>query len=421
MNWYRFGRPTQFLLESGFGMSTALIAAVTVSVAIVTQRDFWPEQQRRHPLLAFSSFALWFRLLYSLRAFNYTGRLLLPIMKSIYQIKGMILILFFFVTAFMHAYWAMDRTDEADVLLYSAFSYLYTGEQFIEGDDLREMSWYWRAATIVLSFTAIFFFIAWALNVFIAVLSDCYDLEQEMVISTFMKERAKICSALFLRPRWPARANILSNAGGWKWLVLLLVIAGIIYHLLLFYCLQQGWTAWPAALFLTACSAGVQAMILDASTFGWEERYLWVCYEDKMERDLKEETEEQDFDQRQGRISRMKRYMHGQIQLVKRSIKNTSHADVEVDDLRRSIELLERRSKTQEETLVRQEELLQTQRVAQERLQASCEGLDSKLEQITELLRRAHHRRTNARQKQPEGDIKEAITHVTFPERPQQQ
>merc|ERR1712194_422998 len=100
--------------------------------------------------------------------------------------------------AFVHAFWAMDRDNADEVRLFEVVVFLFTGEGFIDSSDLDAMDFKLRSVNIVLTVFGTFFFLACALNVFIAVLGDCYDQEQERMVCTFLESRAKICSDLML-------------------------------------------------------------------------------------------------------------------------------------------------------------------------------------------------------------------------------
>merc|ERR1740121_657980 len=96
---------------------------------------------------------------------------------------------------FLFAFWAMEIDQASEVMLFNVATLLLTGEHFFGGEDLAEMGTSPRAFQILLTLLALFLFLACALNIFIAVLGDCYDLEQERMVSSFQAERARICSS----------------------------------------------------------------------------------------------------------------------------------------------------------------------------------------------------------------------------------
>merc|ERR1719491_35443 len=69
-------------------------------------------------------------------------------------------------------------------------------------EQLKTMPGGERQFLLILSLFAIVVVLAVMLNVFIAVLGDCYDQEQDKMICTYLQERASICSCFFLRPTY---------------------------------------------------------------------------------------------------------------------------------------------------------------------------------------------------------------------------
>merc|ERR1712113_1144869 len=90
-------------------------------------------------LLAANSLAHGILLLFELRAFQWTGQRLLPIMRSVQPIAGMLVIMLFLLLAFVHAFWAIDRDHADEVRLFEVVIFLFTGEGFIGSDDLDLM------------------------------------------------------------------------------------------------------------------------------------------------------------------------------------------------------------------------------------------------------------------------------------------
>merc|ERR1719491_203605 len=106
----------------------------------------------------------------------------------------------FLSMAFVHAYWAMDREHVDEASFFSTITFVFTGESEIQA-DLQTLEGADKQFLLILSLFAIVVVLAVMLNVFIAVLGDCYDQEQDKMICTYLKERAQICSCFFLRPR----------------------------------------------------------------------------------------------------------------------------------------------------------------------------------------------------------------------------
>merc|ERR1712046_556560 len=121
------------------------------------------------------------------------GQRILPIMKSGQKIFGMLVIMMFLLLAFCQAFAAMHSNKATDVNFYDVIVLLFTGESFMDGEAVEGEGGARREFMIVLTIGALFVFMACALNVFIAVLGDCYDQEQERMVRTFQKTRAEIC------------------------------------------------------------------------------------------------------------------------------------------------------------------------------------------------------------------------------------
>ncbi len=54
----------------------------------------------------------------------------MKVMKSVPQIRGMLIILFFLVVGFLHAYWALEITSGDEIMVYDVVLYVFTGEPF---------------------------------------------------------------------------------------------------------------------------------------------------------------------------------------------------------------------------------------------------------------------------------------------------
>jgi len=300
----------------------AVVCGFTVALVWSTAEHFYPADNRI--LLAVSCFLHWILFLVDLRAFQWSGQRLLPIMKSVQPIAGMLVIMLFLVSAFVHAFWAMDPSGADEIIAFEVIFLLFAGEGFTSRQDLMQMDNELKRFTIFLSIGALFLFLACALNVFIAVLGDCYDQEQERMIATYMKERAKICSSLFLRPIWQTlgftcfkakRTRACAQVG-----FLALLIA--IYMVLLF----QDAPAWLASIFLSIYMLVFQGILRTLSAGNWEDRYLWLCNEVTLDETMFESPDSRNLmDYYYGRIARIKKYVYEQCREVRHQCKSMSY------------------------------------------------------------------------------------------------
>ncbi|CAE7273230.1 unnamed protein product, partial [Symbiodinium pilosum] len=193
----------------------AVVGVFALALAVETAVEFQPVDNGS-VLLSINSLLHWLLILTEIRAFRATGRRILPIMKSVTPIAGMLLIMCSITLAFLHAFWAMDRADINEISMFNIVVLLFTGEQFLSGDDLKLMPEREKISIILLSIGGVFIFLTCTINVFIAVLCECYDQEQERMVCTFLKERARICSGYFLRPKMQSTGfSVLKQAKLW--------------------------------------------------------------------------------------------------------------------------------------------------------------------------------------------------------------
>jgi len=311
----------------------AVIGATTTSLAVSCQWEvgFWPGNDARvNALLAANSLLHGVNLLYQLRAFQWTGQRLLPIMKSVEPIAGMLVIMSTLCVSFLHAFWAIEREMGQG---FGVMVFLFTGESFVDEAELPELT-YERSLTIILVLLAAFFFLTCALNVFIAVLSDCYDAEQERMVGTFMKERAKLCVDQFLRPgtdAWPWLLKLLIlewpfaalrvvqsfecgslSQRSWNIFVLALpILAHLLFSAGLLYAVLEipiRHTQWLVVLFWTASLFVCQGHLRSRLTEGWEQRYLWLCHEANVEEEMLFAPDTSNV-KAYGRLSTIKQYI----------------------------------------------------------------------------------------------------------------
>lgn len=144
-----------------------------------------------------------------------------------------------------------------------------------------------RTAYIFLATFACFFFLACALNVFIAVLGECYDQQQDKVICTFLQERAKICRNMYLRPSLPLPYMEPTEQYVFLWIVGIVAptIAITCFILLVWSAVETKSSSWLPAAILAVSLLLFQAVLKSELTRGWNERYLWMCHA----ADIKEE------------------------------------------------------------------------------------------------------------------------------------
>jgi len=337
--------------------SCKLVAALCTIMLAASCADTLEPKKESEVLLSLNALSHWLLLLYDLRVFQWTGKRLLPIMKSILPIAGMAVIMLFVSLAFLHAFWALNRDGINEISLFHIVTLLFTGEHFMEEEELMKSTA--REAIILLSMGGVFIFLTCTINVFIAVLGDCYDQEQEKLACTFLKERARICSGYFLRPRLNI-PGFFTEEGSFDyrcWLVLFVVMTGI-YAVLLILSEQVKLTPWLAAISLAGMAVSVQCILLDGLTKDWTTKHLWICHEATAEEDPLQD-DEQDRVEHQGHISRIKKFVLSQCRLVETNSRS-----------------LEERLKVKQER-------------AQQRVLSQKKQIDELSQKVTELCHRA--------------------------------
>jgi len=293
-----------------------VIGSFTIVLANLMGSDFSPGSGSKM-VLALCALMHWVLLLYELRAFQWTGKRIMPIMKSVMPITGMLVIMLFVSLGFMHAFWAME-TDMDQVSLFGVVVLLFTGEHFLGPEELRAMDSHNRDLIISLSILGLFVFLTCTINVFIAVLGDCYDQEQERTVCTLLQERARICASLFLRPKLPVARVISAYSWRWRslcWLGLVLGIAAT-YILILMASASPYVASWPPVVFLVFSVQLLQCVQSDTMTMGWTERYLWICHEANVDEDDFLAPDERQNVECRGRLARIKSYMLEQCRTV---------------------------------------------------------------------------------------------------------
>jgi len=321
----------------------ALIGCLTFDLAVKTSAKLGPDGTS-DIALALNGLFHWLLLLFELRAFEWTGKRLLPIMKSVMPITGMLVIMLFVCLGFLHAFWAIDRDNINLTSLFHILVLLFTGEHYLSGEDLEAMEPQKRYILIVLSTVGIFVFLTCALNVFIAVLGDCYDHEQERMICTFQKERAKICSGFFLRPSIHCPIDWEGRTPAQKYLICIgiPVALAVFYAAVLGLAVVLGVSPWVPVIVLDTILLVAQCLLRSALTVRWKERYLWMCHEANIDEELFMALDDRDSIEHHGRIARIKKYMREQVSILGQTFKEIEGTLQDTrEDLRERIDSLE--------------------------------------------------------------------------------
>ncbi|CAK0865998.1 unnamed protein product [Prorocentrum cordatum] len=294
-----------WLIRLVTGGSTTLLCGQLV------QTNFWPGRGDDVPttLLAINSLLHWMWLLLQLRALPATGKKLLPIIKSIKTVAPMLLIVFFLMMAFVHSFWALDLEMAGDVRFFEVANLLFTGENlFVSRQDLDDEPAGKRVLLMGFTLTGLFVFLACALNIFIAVMGDCYDLEQERMTCSFLQERARICCSACLGLKlhrngvWPgAAATFLAAA---------VIVVGVVVHMFV----SAALGAWAVAAGLASTVELLSAWRVANITHKWSDRYLWLCYRDSVDEHVFLTAAVADDAVDLGRSTRLKQHLHCRVQ-----------------------------------------------------------------------------------------------------------
>eukprot|EP00971_Amphidinium_carterae_P098943 1956623-Amphidinium_carterae.1 len=313
-----------------WGYCRWLIGTLSTLLALTVEADSWPNQESSISL-ALNSVLHWMVMLYELRAFEATGQRLLPIMRSVQSILGMVVIMLFLTLAFVTAFWALDRQHADESLLFDVVVLLFTGESFFSAADFDGLDVPRKWVLILLTISGIFIFIACAMNVFIEVLGDAYDDEQLKMKCTFLQERARILSDLLLRPyssklqSLAACTDYSKESGICKYypylkhtpcftfgLCFLVLLVSTVLNL----------TAWIPALMLTVWMVLMQTWLHSTLTSDWDSRYLWMCYRVGVEDSIAAIFEDTEETSQHGRSSRIRLYVRDQCKSVTRQLEN---------------------------------------------------------------------------------------------------
>eukprot|EP00927_Polykrikos_kofoidii_P035843 TRINITY_DN30354_c0_g1_i1.p1 TRINITY_DN30354_c0_g1~~TRINITY_DN30354_c0_g1_i1.p1 ORF type:complete len:993 (+),score=136.71 TRINITY_DN30354_c0_g1_i1:119-2980(+) len=261
-------------------------------------------------ILAASSVLHWVELLYNLHAFQWTGKKILPILHSVQPIAGMLVIMAFLMSAITHCFWAMDSQKRKDLASYEVVMFLLTGELFLGVNDLETMDHGSRTWAIFLCIVSVFIFSACALNVFIAVLGDCYDYEQERLVATFFKSRANNCLQLLLRPPFECDGRVARC---------LLAVMVVTFASLFVFAARGHIGFWCPAVELSVLMVLLQILLTGSTRNDWDKRYMWICNEADVEDCLIIPSESGAIGvESSGRMPRLKRFIFDQFHEIER-------------------------------------------------------------------------------------------------------
>jgi len=308
-----------------------LLGCSTLALAFKTSAEFYPGRDA-DTILAVNGLVHWLLMLFELRGFHLTGRQLLPIMKSVMPITGMIAVMLFIFMGFLHAFWALSRGSIGLVSFYQVTVLLFAGEVaelYVSSEAFAGMESQMQDIMVILCICSIFIFFTCSINVFIAVLGDCYDLEQERMVCTFLKERGKICSGYML---WPGLhvTDVLRQEKRWrKWTLCALFLGASAAAFALLVDRSTGRTAenpWLPALSISVCVFVLQAVLRNVLTEDWKERYLWICHDADIEEAMFLGPVERDLVEYLGRLARMKNYINEQCNAVSANSRSVEQA-----------------------------------------------------------------------------------------------
>eukprot|EP00928_Gymnodinium_smaydae_P024831 TRINITY_DN19983_c0_g1_i1.p1 TRINITY_DN19983_c0_g1~~TRINITY_DN19983_c0_g1_i1.p1 ORF type:complete len:1113 (-),score=201.50 TRINITY_DN19983_c0_g1_i1:351-3689(-) len=166
-------------------------------------------------LLAVVSFIRWVHLLYMMRAFKCMriGMKILPIVRSFFQVGGILAVTIVVFIAFVHMFCALDRGKSVNEVILGAFKLLFLGGEddgiafvlTLGQEEGRAFNVLEQEVANVLLYFAVFIFCICILNLFIAVHGEAYNAVAMQVTQQFYLERLQICLDGFLQPRWTRR------------------------------------------------------------------------------------------------------------------------------------------------------------------------------------------------------------------------
>jgi len=317
-----------------WGLARSLIGVLTMILVIDVDPGEWPRRNSSIPLAA-NCVVHWMVILYELRAFRWTGSRLLPIVRSVQEtVFSMIFIILFLVGAFMSAFWALDRGRADEGSMFDVTVFLLTGNAFMGSSEVLKMDHFRTWASIVLTATGIFVFVACVLNVFIEVLGDRYDTEQNNIVASFLETRAQILSDLLLRPYSRKLQTLLQRHAGnisararFTLHCISVVIIFTLYMAILSITsdMEDGPVArlLPAAV-LTVCMLFMQLVHRSSLSVDWDECYLWLCFEHGIEERIA--LGGSLSDDKTGRTSRLQDYVKNQCGSLREQVQSLEAA-----------------------------------------------------------------------------------------------
>jgi hypothetical protein len=352
--------------------------------------DFQPQDNGFHVILAISFLLHCFHLLMQLRAFESTGYKLLPIMYSVKPIAQMLILMLVLLVGFVLSFWALDPASAGKGKLFFEVCFMaFTGEP-IDFDNVDDSN---RVYTMILALVSIFFFLTLTMNVFIAVLGDAYDIQQERMLSTFMTERANLCSKLLMCASRPQAMGVFG-------LGLLALLVGQLLP-------DSGETSAAVffGLFMALAPAGaiqfVKACLRNRSKTGWRERYLWFCHESNIEDTFLMNHGVGDLDDSQsGRIQRIKKSVFDMKRVVVDQNRTVQAQQGSMLSLQRDMAAVAQgvRAKSWGAAALPEgqfvPEALASLQARQEGLEQTCKEMSTGIRTIMQLLEDAQQRKT---------------------------
>eukprot|EP00747_Dinoflagellata_sp_TGD_P000347 gnl/TRDRNA2_/TRDRNA2_100445_c2_seq1.p1 gnl/TRDRNA2_/TRDRNA2_100445_c2~~gnl/TRDRNA2_/TRDRNA2_100445_c2_seq1.p1 ORF type:complete len:688 (+),score=122.65 gnl/TRDRNA2_/TRDRNA2_100445_c2_seq1:239-2065(+) len=302
-------RAIQYIFRSH--VFRTFIAFLSLMLTFLTRTESQVMDETSATLHAATALLRWIWILFDLRAFQIIGKRLLPIFKSFGHIHGMLVIMLFCTLGFIHAWCAIDSSAKSGEKVFGILVLLSTGEiddGLIDGNMVQYL----------LVMSALVIFVVCVLNLFIAVLGDCYDVEQERMVCTFLNTRAQILNRFFLAPQIKAPSLVCESQRKLSWrmrigiTVIMLAITLSCWGFLLWLVLnRQHWSLSPA-VFLVVCIVVVQSFLRGRLSVDAKQHYLWICHEDDFEEAKFMIPEEKDAQESHGRIIRLKKFIHDQ-------------------------------------------------------------------------------------------------------------
>lgn len=145
-------------------------------------------------LRVFVIFICWMRLLDIFTSAEKIAAALLPIKRSAKGLMPVLIVTLVSFCAFMHAFYYVWANNNVDEVIYRSFSTLITAELPSRPQEKSLLE-------VLLTYGAVIFFSIFILNIFIGVIGQQYEQEQERVQVTLKHERAQCCLNFLLRAR----------------------------------------------------------------------------------------------------------------------------------------------------------------------------------------------------------------------------